>query len=164
MNRREWMLQVAALGSLSRFSAGADAAKDWKSQFLSAEQNGTLVALGERIIPGSTEAYCNRVIDLVMPIESDKNKRDFLKCLDAFDREAESRHRQRFGALNATAQDEIVSNASVQGSSLHHELQIIKEWMAYAYWSSQKGLAELGSTGRMAWEEFPGCPSAQAHN
>lgn len=164
MNRREWMLQMAALGSLSRLSAGADIADDWKPQFVSAEQNETMVALGERIIPGSAEAYCNRLIDLVMPIESDKNKRDFLKCLDAFDREAESRHRQRFGKLNATVQDEILSNASVQGSSLHHEFQLIKEWIADAYWSSQKGLAELGSTGRMAWEEFPGCPSAQAHN
>lgn len=164
VDRREWMLRVAALGLLSRLSAGEEPATGWKPQFFTTAQNGTLVALGERIIPGSTEAHCNRLIDLVMPIESDRNKREFLECLAAFDREAQSRQVQSFGKLSATVQDEILTHASAQGAPLHHNFQLVKEWIADAYWSSQKGLAELGSTGRMAWKEFPGCPSAQAHN
>lgn len=164
VDRREWMLQMAALGLLSKFSVGADSTKEWKPQFFSVEQNETLVALGERIIPGSAEALCNRLVDFVMPIESGQNQRDFLASLDAFDREAQSRHRQRFAKLNTTAQDEILSRASAQGAPLHRDFQLVKEWMADAYWSSQKGFAELGSTGRMAWSEFPGCPQAQVHN
>ncbi len=40
----------------------------------------------------------------------------------------------------------------------------MKEWTADAYWSSQKGLRELGWTGRLAWDSFPNCGSAQPHN
>lgn len=155
---------MAGLGLLSKLSSGADAGKEWRPQFFSVEQNQTIVALGERIVPGSAEALCDRFIDLVMPIESDKNKRDFLKCLDAFDHEAQSRHGQRFSNLNAIAQDEILTDACAQGSPLHSDFQLIKEWMADAYWSSEKGFAELGSTGRIAWKEFPSCGSTQAHN
>jgi hypothetical protein len=160
VDRREWMLRMAVLGLLSKLSAGQDAARDWKPQFFSVAQNETMVALAERIIPGSAEALCNRLIDLVMPISSDKNRRDFLESLAAFDREALSRHRQSFGKLSATLQDEILTHASAPGAPLHRDFQLVKEWMADAYWSSQKGLAELGSTGRIAWSEFPGCPSA----
>lgn len=99
-----------------------------------------------------------------MPIESDKNKRDLLESLAAFDREAQNRHGQSFGKLSEAVQDQILTHASAPGAPLHQDFQLVKEWMADAYWSSQKGLAELGSTGRMAWSEFPGCPSAQTHN
>jgi Gluconate 2-dehydrogenase subunit 3 len=157
------MLRMMALGLLSKLSGREAAARDWEPQFFNVAQNEALVALGERIIPGSAEALCNRLIDLVMPIESDKNKRDFLECLAAFDREAQSRHGQSFGKISAAVQDEILTHASAQGAPLHHDFQLVKEWMADAYWSSQKGLAELGSTGRMAWAEFPGCPNAQTH-
>jgi hypothetical protein len=155
---------MAAVGLLFKHSARPEAAKGWEPQFFSVAQNETIIALGERIIPGSAEALCNRLIDLVMPIESDKNKRDFLESLAAFDREAQSRHGQSFGKVSAAVQDEILIRASPPGAPLHHDFQLVKEWMADAYWSSQRGLAELGSTGRMAWSEFPGCPSAQAHN
>lgn len=164
MDRREWMLRIAALCLLPKGSARPEAATGWEPQFFSVAQNETVIALGERIIPGSAEALCNRLIDLVMPIESDKNKREFLESLTAFDREAQSRQGQSFGKLSAAVQDEILIHASAPGVRLNHDFQLVKEWMADAYWSSQKGLAELGSTGRMAWTEFPGCPSAQTHN
>jgi Gluconate 2-dehydrogenase subunit 3 len=155
---------MSALGLLSKLSVGDAAARDWEPQFFSVAQNETMVALGERIIPGSADALCNRLIDRVMPIESEKNKRDFRGCLAAFDRESQSLDGQSFGKVSAIVQDEILTHASAPGAPLHHDFQLVKEWMADAYWSSQKGLAELGSTGRMAWSEFPGCPSAQAHN
>lgn len=158
------MLRIAALGLLSKHAASLEAARGWEPQFFTVAQNETIIALGERIIPGSAGALCHRLIDLVMPIESDKNKRDLLGSLAAFDREAQSRHGQSFGKLSAAVQDQILTHASAPGAPLHHDFQLVKEWMADAYWSSQKGLAELGSTGRMAWSEFPGCPSAQTHN
>src|SRR5712692_6976520 len=49
--------------------AAADAkveASDWKPEFLDSHQNETLIALAERIVPGSTKAQVNRFIDLLL--------------------------------------------------------------------------------------------------
>jgi len=154
------ILQGASAASL--LLTGLNAAEEpatapWKPQFLTAEQNDTLAAVGERMIPGSGEALCNRLIDSVLPMESEKNKKDLLDALAAFDGEAERRHRQRFRQLTPAQQDEILTFASNDGSALHHQFGLVKEWTADAYWTSLKGLRELGWTGRVMWDSFPNC-------
>jgi len=142
-------------------TAETPAATTWAPRFLSPQQNDELVALGERIIPGSTEALCNRLIDSVLLIESEKNKSEFLQSLAAFNREAEQLHQRPFEKLNPAQQDEIIAASCQAGSRMHVEFGILKEWMADAYWSSLKGLRELGWTGRVAWESFPNCKDHQ---
>ncbi len=152
----------SALGVLPLASSvyASATAPNWTPKFLSALQNETLIALGERIIPGSSEALCNRLIDLVLPLEGEKNKGILLQSLAAFDQEADRFHQQHFSQLNPAQQDEILTIAS-QGGKLYNEFGVVKEWMADAYWSSLKGLKELGWTGRMAWESFPDCGQKQ---
>ncbi len=134
---------------------------DWVPSFLTVSQNETLIALGERIIPGSSEALCNRLIDSVLSIEAEKSRTELLQSLAAFDHEADQLHQRRFEHLSPAQQNEILTIAS-RGGKLHAEFGVVKEWTADAYWSSSKGLHELGSTGRMAWESFPDCGGQQS--
>ena len=181
VSRRDWMLHVLesgvamgvmpALAGAQEHAHGNDAAtngetesRPWAPQALSGAQNETLVALGERIIPGSAEAQCNRLIDSVLPMESGKNRSKLLETLAAFDGEAERLYKRPFRQLDAAQQDEMLLAASQESGKLHVEFGIVKEWMADAYWSSLKGLHELGWTGRVAWDSFPGCGSGRPHN
>ncbi len=136
----------------------------WTPRFFSAGQNETMIALGERIIPGSREALCSRVIDAVLAIDSEKNRRDLLQTIEAFDSEAQRLHQKSFQQLAAGQQDAILSAAATVGAPLFAEFGIAKEWTADAYWSSLQGLQELGSTGRMGWDSFPGCPAFSKAN
>ena len=181
VNRRDWMLHIlrttSAMGVLTpallaqeHAHAGmadavkGDAATSWGPHFFSAEQNSTVIALGERIIPGSTDALCNRLIDSILLIDSEKNKNTFLQFLAAFDGEAQGRYHRPFRELSPAQQDEILSAASQNGAPLYRPFETTKEWIADAYWTSQTGLRELGWTGRLAWDSFPNCGSAHPHN
>jgi hypothetical protein len=146
--RRDWIssvLRAAGTGVLVRAAHAAD--PSWEPLFLSAAQNEHLVALGECIIPGSKDALCNRIIDLVLSIDSDKNKTDFVNALAAFDAPAGPSH-------------ELLARASSSGDPLWPDFQLLKEWLADTYWSSKQGLQELGWTGRVSWSKFDGCPHA----
>ena len=162
IKRRELILQVIQTGSVLAIAGASEqvfglSSDAWKPSFFDPEQNDTIVALGERIIPGSTEALCNRVIDSVLAIDSKRNKAQMLEAIGAFNNEAQKRYGQAFRGLSLQQQDEILSAASQPEAALQDRFALVKEWMADAYWSSAQGLRELGSTGRMAWETFPGC-------
>jgi len=172
-NRREWMKRVlqgagasVLAGRVSTVPANAaEASAAWKPLFLSAEQNDSLIALGERLIPGSTTAQCNRIIDLILSIESDKNQQDFSRSLRAFDQAATRFHQQPgFHKLVPREQDDLLTSASAEHNALGPAFDVLKEWMADAYWSSQEGLRELGWTGRMAWSKFDGCDHPNLHS
>lgn len=115
---------------------------------MSADQNANLAAIGEAIVPGSAAADCNRVIDRVLAIESAKNQSDLKTALDAFD---------SFRSQKPEQQAEILGTASTAGNKLEPHFQLIKEWVAATYWSSEPGLKELGWNGQMAWANYPGC-------
>ena len=173
LSRRDWiarLVQSAVIPLMIPTVAGAQehihaastdastTAGPWRPQSLSADANQTLVALGERIIPGSADAKCNQVIDLVLAIEPEKTRAELLGALTAFDREAQSRHNKAFRDLAPAEQDAILTIACEPPSPLHPHFQVIKEWMADTYWSSKQGMHELGWNGRMVWPEFPNCP------
>ena len=122
-----------------------------------------MVALGEQFIPGSAEALCNRLIDSALPIESEKNTAELIQTLSAFDAEANRLHGQSFHELTPSQQKKILSTANQPGGKLHAEFGLAKEWTADAYWTSLKGLRELGWTGRAAWDSFPDCHDAHPH-
>ena len=180
-NRRDWMLHLLRTTSVLGVVAPTLVAQEhnhpgmedageqkgaapWAPRFFSAEQNATLIALGERIIPGSTAALCNRLIDSILLIDSEKNKTTLLHSLAAFDNEARERHHQPFRELSSVQQDAILTTASRAGAPLHQPFETTKEWMADAYWTSQTGLRELGWTGRLAWASFPNCGNPHPHN
>jgi gluconate 2-dehydrogenase subunit 3-like protein len=176
-SRREWMVQVLRAAGTSVFAAEgfalqhlhptavSDAANGtWRPAFFSEQQNEALVSLGECIIPGSTAAYCNRVIDLILTLESDKTRRQIVDALAAFDSAAGARQADSFRKLRPQEQAEILTEAASGKGSLAPHFAVIKEWIADAYWSSQEGMRELGWKGRVAWASFDGCPHREGHS
>ncbi len=159
------ILQTGAALSLSTAaSATEDRLGDWTPQFFTAEQNLTLIALGERIVPGSAAASCNRLIDLIMTLEPEKIREELVQAMAAFDNQAQREHQKSFRDLSPEQQDGSLASAANDNDLLYPQFGVVKEWIADAYWSSEKGLRELGWTGRMAWESFPGCGDPAAHN
>jgi hypothetical protein len=175
-SRRDWMMQVLRTTGMSVFAAEAVAREhnhsgafaepvngNWRPAFFSDKQNETLVNLGECIIPGSAAASCNRVIDLILTLESDRTRQQILDALTAFDSAARARHSDSFHNLRPGEQTEILTEAASGKGSLASHFEVIKEWMADAYWSSQEGMRELGWKGRVAWTSFDGCPHGEGH-
>ena len=155
ISRREWMLRAAQASGFLAITGSLEAA--WSPQFLTALQNATLTALGERIIPGSTAAQCNRFIDLMMTIETEKIRDELSQSLAAFDTAAQKKHGSAFSRLQPQQQDKLLEEASAEHAPLNPEFLVIKEWIADAYWTSRQGLHDLGWNGQMAWSAFPGC-------
>src|SRR5947209_19470889 len=57
---RELLRHDAVLDEVEKLTAA-----DWKTLVLSARQNERLIAIEESIVPGSTDAQMNRLIDLL---------------------------------------------------------------------------------------------------
>jgi hypothetical protein len=161
---------------------------DWKPAFLDAHQNETLVALAERIVPGSKKVEVNRFIDLALSIETPSHQRLFLLSLAAMDGDALRRFHQPFKSLDETGQMELLKAASeaepsytpahrgtdwvsanasepipVRLESLRDSFDHLKGWVVAAYYSTEAGMRELGWTGNSFFEDFPGCPHPKGH-
>jgi hypothetical protein len=154
------------------------AAADWKPLFLNAQQNESLVAIAESIVPGSTEAQVNRFIDLLLSVDTDKHKKEFAAALAAFDAEAEKRFAKNFPALDETQKSQLLTDASAapakensegaeageKKAGLHEHFENLKGWVAGAYYSSEMGMKELGWTGDRVFASFPGCEHPEGHH
>lgn len=152
-------------------------AADWKPVFLNAEQDETLRALGESIVPGSTKAQVNRFIDLLLSVDTAERQKKFVESLAAFEAEAQKRFGRGFPALDAGQRNLLLMEASAQpagtgsaGSAgkesqgLHEYFENLKGWISGAYYSSEQGMRELGWTGDYVFENFPGCKHPEGHS
>lgn len=172
--------------------AAADAkaaATDWGPEFLDAHENETLVALAERIIPGSSKAQVNRFIDLLLTVDTQDNQKQFMAALSAFEGASLSRFGHPYIALSEDQQNKILDTAStakpsggqgtenVPGSSsasggpteparvtIRDHFENMKGWVSGAYYSSEIGMRELGWTGDYMFESFPGCEHPDGHH
>lgn len=161
---------------------------DWKPQFLDDHQNRTLVALAERIVPGSTKAESNRFMDLVLTVSTQDDQRKFLVALGAFDSLAVTRFGHPFKEIKESEQNDLLTEAStaksghVEGQedfawfaipagaehqaatdSIRDYFDHLKGWIMGAYYSSEVGMRELGWTGNVMFESFPGCEHPEGH-
>jgi len=177
---------IAATGSAAarEFPPGHDASKtlaraDWKPIFLDSHQNETLIALSDIIIPatdtpGAKDALVNRFIDEIIAAETPETQRDFLNGLAALDGESLDRYKTAFVHATREQQLELVSylaypqslatwSGSVQGdASAHRRFTTLKDWISRAYYSSEMGERELGSTGEFPHGDYGGCSGSTA--
>jgi hypothetical protein len=171
LSRRDWISRVLQatgatvvaeplLAQEHNHGASDGSAQDeiWRPVFLTGQQNGALISIGEGIVPGSKKALCNRVIDLILSIDSEKNKREFTAALSAIDSTSHKRFDKPVNALAAEQMNKLLESASTTNNPLWPHFDLLKEWIADSYWSSHQGLRELGWTGRMVWAKFDGCP------
>lgn len=163
-------------------------AAEWKPLFLDPHQNETLIVLAERIVPNSTTAQVNRFVDLLLSVDTLENQREFLNALSAFDAESLRLHSKPFKALTEEQQNAILTDASTAKPGKGEEggrrawfsppdkdktesapdtmrdyFENLKQWVSGAYYSSEVGMKELGWTGQVAWDSFPGCQHPEGH-
>ncbi len=179
---------LASLSTLDQADAKSSAA-DWAPEFLDPHQNETLTVLAERIVPASTKAQVNRFIDLLLTVDTQENQKKFLASLGAFEAEAINRFGRPFKDLTEDQQNQILTVASTEkpgrpeGSSnwswlavpskessetetrvtIRDHFENIKGWVSGAYYSSEVGMRELGWTGDVYFDSFPGCEHPEGH-
>jgi hypothetical protein len=161
------------------------ATADWAPEFLDPHQNATLIVLAERIVPGSTGAQVNRFVDLLLTVDTQENQKKFLASLSTFEAEAITRHRQPFKDLTEDQQNAILTTASTEKPgqesgadsssvppkdgaeevrmTLRDHFENMKTWVSGAYYSSEHGIKELGWTGQVMWDSYPGCQHSEGH-
>ena len=152
-------------------------AAGWKPAFLSAEQNESLIAIAECIVPGSTKAQANRFIDLLLSVDAAEHKKDFLDSLATFEAESQRRFGSGFPSLEPGRKNMIladVSKGAPKGAStdgagkeslrLLQDFENLKGWISGAYYSSEMGMRELGWTPDRVFASFPGCEHPEGHH
>jgi len=152
-------------------------ATNWKPLFLNAQQEETLAALAEAIVPGSRKAQADRFIDLLLSVDTTEHKKSFVDSLAAFETESQKRFGKRFPALNAGEQNALLTDASTRPAKesatggdrkedpgLRGHFENLKGWISGAYYSSEAGMRELGWTEDRVFEKFPGCGHPEGHH
>jgi hypothetical protein len=170
-------------------SADADVpASAWKPKYLDAPQNETLVDLAERMLPNSRKAQVNRLIDLLLSVETTKIQQEFKDSLAAFDLESMQRYSHPFRDISEAKQDELLTvastappgrgigdhgwpdednphpNKSTASVTFRDHFENLKSWITGAFYSSEVGMRELGWTGVHFFMDFPGCQHPDGHS
>jgi hypothetical protein len=140
-------------------------AQDWKPEFLDRHQFETLQSIAERIVPGSARAKASEFIDQLLAVDSAENQRRFLSALGAFDGQAYRRATRPWKQLAEPEQVAILTDASTlaTGALLRDQFDLLKGWIAGAYYSSEIGMRELGWTGNVLFQSYPGCDHPGGH-
>ena len=161
---------------------------DWSPQILDARQNETLIALAEGIVPGSSKAKVNRIIDLLLTVETAENRQKLPAALAALDADSSRRFSQPIARLTQprmsllleacstakpgqSAHDEN-SSGSVTGAqktssaspTLRDHFENLKGWIIATYYSSEEGMRELGWTDEFYFESPSECSHPEGHH
>jgi hypothetical protein len=163
------------------------AATDWTPVFLDAQQNASLIALSESIVPGSGKAQVNRFIDLLLSVDTRAHQEKFVASLAAIESESQKQFGHAFAALaeekkielltmaskdkqegkekkTASSENSADEQAGEHAPTLHGHFENLKGWISGAYYSSEAGMRELGWTGDYVFERYPACGHAEGHD
>ena len=173
----------AVSSDLTPAARGEDGSKfltnpNWKAAFLNDQQNESLIALSDVIIPatdtpGAKDALVNRYIDLLLSVQPLEFQREFLDALDFIDSESQKQFGKDFRALalddqvwlltpwayprqrsHWTERDERQNEAP---ETAYQHFERLKALIAAGYYGSEIGLKELGWDGEIAHGPYEGC-------
>jgi Gluconate 2-dehydrogenase subunit 3 len=166
---------LRAADAIADAHAQANAA-EYAPTFVDAHQLATVRALAEAIVPGSTEARSAEFIDQLLAVSTPDEGRTFLQALGAFERLAMEHARMSWQQLTEQQQYDLLTLASTAqpgGSSeksstdprvtMRDHFEHLKGWIVGAYYSSERGMRELGWTGNIIFPAFPGCEHSEGH-
>lgn len=179
---------LAAADAIEQADAKSKAAA-YKPAFLDAHQLATVASLAERIVPGASRAKSAEFIDQLLAVDAMDDQRAFLVALGAFEGQALARASRPWIKLAEADQVAILTEASTMASSqpsskpwtrgqpvaygrepvppapltLRDHFDLLKRWIAGAYYSSEIGMKELGWTGNVVHPAFPGCDHPGSH-
>jgi len=161
---------------------------DWSPQVLDAHQNETLIALSEGIVPGSSKAQVNRIIDLLLKVETAENRQKLAAALAALDGDSSKRFSQPIARLTQPQMSVLLEACStaMPGQPAHDEnspssvteaqktssayptlrdhFENLKGWIVATYYSSEEGMMELGWTDEFYFESPSKCSHPGGHN
>lgn len=138
--------------------------------FLDANQLETVASLAESVVPGASEAAVAPFVDQLLAASSQEQQREFLAALGAIEAESRERFGKPWLALDASQKTALLEAASTgprsrepRPQNLRDRFEVVKRPIATAYWSSEKGMKELGWTGQMVHAAFPSCSHEGGH-
>jgi gluconate 2-dehydrogenase subunit 3-like protein len=173
------LANLAALEEADEKAASAE----WKPEFLDPTHNQTLVAIAERVVPGSMQIQVNRIIDLLLSVDTAANQKNFVASITALDQQADHQYRKPFSGLSHQQQDQVLTicaNGKESPSkttsadpdepepekipvTLRDHFENLKGWIVGAYYSTEIGMRELGWTEDFYFEELPVCTHPGEH-
>jgi len=151
-----------------------------------AHQFATVVVLSELIVPGAKASGTPEFLDKLLHVESPETRRRFITALGAMEGAALKAHRKPFKDLTQAEQVAILTTASTAepgrrtvfwkkgdpipvpeappaAATLRDHFDHIKGWVSGIYFASEPGLKELGYTGNVFHEKYPGCEHGGQH-
>jgi hypothetical protein len=154
----------------SKFLADAN----WKPAFLNPQQNETLIALGDVIIPstntpGAKEALVNRFLDLLLSVQPEQFQRQFVAALQFIDSESQKQFGKEFRTLSHDDQVWLLTpwayprqpdwwiEHDEKPEPGHEHFGYLKSLVAAAYYGSEIGQKELGWDGEFTHGPYEGC-------
>ncbi len=179
---------LASAAGVEQADAKSKAAA-YKPEFLDQHQFETLQALAERIVPGAARAKTSEFIDQLLAVDSPDDQRAFMSALGAMEGQALDRAKRPWKQLAEAEQIAILKDLSTMDSgqaaarpwtkgdpidtgrepsrppvrTLRDHFDLLKSWIAGAYYSSEIGMRELGWTGKVVFDSFPGCEHPGSH-
>ena len=156
-------------------------ADSWQPAFLTLHQNDTLIVLAERIVPNSNKARVNRIIDLLLNVDSEVHQKQFTESLAAIDRESQQRSGAPFKTASEARQNELLtlfstspydaaSGAATTASDedtrveLFGHFENLKRWISDVFFTTETGMRELGWTGDVFFAGATGCLHPEGHS
>jgi hypothetical protein len=155
--------------------------------FLGKTELDTLASLAEAIVPGSAEAGIAPFVDQLLALDSGEHQEEFLAAIGAIQAESLGRYGKPWLGLDGAQQRGLLDAISTGPSArtprywqpgepvaptvrgerkpptVRDRFESLKRSIATAYYSSEKGMKELGWTGQMVHAEYPGCTHAEGH-
>lgn len=167
-----WVDSLSALAAQHAHSPAAQAAiaaQEWTPRVLNPQQNETIIALTELIIPqtetpGAKAARVNRFIDAVLQRAKPADRDSFLRGLTWMDERSRTQFRTDFVAATPAQQTELLTTLA-EGDGETAELRAgvqffraIKSMTIDGYYTTEIGLRqELGDNGQLFLPQFAGC-------
>ena len=151
-----------------------------------AHQFATVMLLSELIVPGARTTGTTEFLDKLLAVETPETRRRVITAVGAFDGAALQAHRKPFKDLAPDQQVALLTAASTAPPSrqptfwtkgapipvpetppgpatLRDHFDHIKGWVSGIYFASEPGLKELGYTGNVFHETYPGCQHDGRH-
>jgi hypothetical protein len=169
----------AVSSGLTPAALGEDGSKfltdpNWKAAFLNDQQNETLIALSDVIIPatatpGAKEAMVNRYLDLLLSVQPAEFQRQFVDALAFIDSESQKQLGKDFRALAPSDQIWLLTPWAYPRQPSHwmeqedkpdpaqDHFERLKALIASAYYGSEIGQKELGWDGSIFHGPYQGC-------
>ena len=151
---------------------------NWKAVFLNDQQDKTLIALSDVIIPatdtpGAKEALVNRYLDLMLSVQPAEFQQKFLDALAFIDAESQRQFANEFRSLSLEDQVALLTPWAYARQASHwtereetreaepetgqEHFGRLKSLIAVAYYGSEVGAKELGWDGSVMNGPYQGC-------